>query len=167
MPDDLQLDASADHAADVAHLVEACALAAASASGEGGPFGALVVRSGVVVATGTNRVTTDHDPSAHAEIVALRDAGRALGTNDLSGTVLYASCRPCPMCQTAAWWARVDRVVYAASPDDAAAAGFDDGAFWAAMRGAGPDPIPTVQVTVEAALEPFAAWAANPDRVQY
>lgn len=152
---------------DVAFLTRACELAAASASGSGGPFGALVVRDGAAVATGTNRVTTDDDPTAHAEVVALRAAGRALGTHDLSGCVLYASCEPCPMCAAAAWWSRVDRVVFAASASDAADAGFDDGGFWAAMRGTGPEPVRTVQVAVDAAADPFLAWAANPDRVEY
>ena len=148
-------------------LEHACALATSAAATDGGPFGAVVVRSGEIVASGSNRVTADCDPTAHAEITALRAAGRALGTNDLTGCVLYASCRPCPMCQTAAWWARVDRVVYAATDGDAAAAGFDDAGFWSAMRGTGPEPIETVCVTTDVALDPFEAWAANPDRVEY
>jgi guanine deaminase len=157
----------APEADDVRHLDHACALATEAASTDGGPFGAIVVQGGQVVSTGTNRVTADHDPTAHAEVVALRAAGRALGTNDLTGCVLYASCQPCPMCQAAAWWARVDRVVYAATEDDAAAAGFDDAGFWAAMRGTGAAPTPTHHVPTAAALEPFEAWIANPDRVRY
>lgn len=148
-------------------LEHACALATSAAVTDGGPFGAVVVRAGEVVATGTNRVTSDCDPTAHAEVTALRAAGRTLGTNDLTGCVLYASCRPCPMCQAAAWWARVDRVVYAATDADAAAAGFDDAGFWAAMRGTGPEPMRTERLVIPAALEPFEAWAANPDRVAY
>lgn len=163
-------DLPSDHATgetDRRFLDQACALATEAAATVGGPFGAVVVRAGLVVATGTNRVTADHDPTAHAEVSALRAAGRSLGTNDLTGCVLYASCQPCPMCQAAAWWARVDRVVYAATTADAAAAGFDDAGFAAAMRGAAPEPLPTVQVTTDAALHPFEAWAANPGRVEY
>jgi guanine deaminase len=160
-------DPATDTGADLAHLEVACEIAAGSAAGDGGPFGAVVVRDGEVVATGTNRVTATHDPTAHAEIVALREAGIALGTHDLSGCVLYASCQPCPMCQVAAWWARVDRVVYAATDSDAAEAGFDDAGFWAAVRRAGPEPAPTVHLATDAALAPFEAWAENPDRVPY
>ena len=152
---------------DATFLHQACALATEAAATNGGPFGAVVVRAGEVVTTGTNRVTADHDPTAHAEITALRAAGHALGTNDLTGCVLYASCQPCPMCQAAAWWARVERVVYAATAADAAVAGFDDAGFWAAMRATGPEPLPTVHLHSDAALDPFAAWQANPDRVAY
>jgi len=152
---------------DLEFLDRACAEASASAASDGGPFAAIVVKDGAVVASGTNRVTADHDPTAHAEVVALRAAGRVLGTNDLTGCVVYASCKPCPMCQAAAWWSRVDRVVYAATDVDAAAAGFDDADFWAAMRGEGSPPIPTEHLVIPSALVPFEAWAANPDRVGY
>ncbi len=94
--------------------------------GRGGPFGAVVARNGVIVARGWNAVTSGNDPTAHAEVVAIRRACRALGTFSLAGCVLYASCEPCPMCLAAAYWARVDRLVYAATRDDAARAGFDD-----------------------------------------
>jgi guanine deaminase len=152
---------------DEDHLTTACRLAAESASGPGGPFAALVVRDGEVVATGTNRVTADLDPTAHAEVVALRAAGAALGTFDLGGCTLYCSCQPCPMCQAAAWWSRVDRVVFAASSADAAAAGFDDALLWAAVRGEDLPPAPIEGLRVPSATAPFEAWAANPDRVEY
>src|SRR5690606_1587565 len=99
-------------------------------NGLGGPFGALVVRAGEVLATGENRVLSSHDPTAHAEIVALRAAALRAGTHELRGATLYASCEPCPMCLAAAWWARVDRVIFAATREDAAAAGFDDAAIY-------------------------------------
>lgn len=148
-------------------LTLACQLATTSASSRGGPFAAVVVRDGHIVATGTNRVTEDHDPTAHAEVVALRAVGDALGTHDLAGCVMYASCQPCPMCLAACWWAHVDRIVYAATEADAAAAGFDDAAFRAAMQGESPEPVRPEHVAVPGALEPFAAWAANPDRARY
>lgn len=156
---------------DVEHVEAAVRLAVASAANVGGgPFGAVVADAeGVVVATGTNAVVATCDPTAHAEVVALRSAATALGRADLRGCVLYASCYPCPMCLVAAWWARVDRVAYAAEAEAAAAAGFDDRRFWDAVGG-GDDAgsiAPVVQVHVPSALEPFDAWRANPDRVEY
>jgi tRNA(Arg) A34 adenosine deaminase TadA len=95
-------------------------------AGRGGPFGAVVVKEGRIVGRGANSVLSDRDPTAHAEIVALRDACRILGTHELSGCAVYSSCEPCPMCLAALYWARVDRLWYAATQEDAAAAGFDD-----------------------------------------
>lgn len=92
----------------------------------GGPFGAVIARNGEVVATGVNRVTATHDPTAHAEINAIRHAGNALHTFDLSGCEIYSSCEPCPMCLSAIYWAHLDKLYYAADKDDAAKAGFDD-----------------------------------------
>jgi guanine deaminase len=92
----------------------------------GGPFGAIVARGGEILATGENRVTSEGDPTAHAEIVAIRAACRALGTHELRGSVIYASCEPCPMCYAAIEWARLDALFFAAKREDAAAAGFDD-----------------------------------------
>ena len=152
---------------DEDHLTAACLLATESAAGPGGPFAAVVVHRGEVVGTGSNRVTADLDPTAHAEVVALRAAGAALGTFDLAGCTLYCSCQPCPMCQAAAWWARVDRVVFAASSADAAAAGFDDALLWSAVRGDVEPPAPLEGIRVPTATAPFEAWAANPARVEY
>ena len=139
-----------------------------SASGEGGPFGALVARGGEIVGRGSNRVVAERDPTLHAEVVAIRDACRELGTHDLTGCVLYASCEPCPMCFGAAWWARVDRIVHAASRADAAAAGFDDAAIYADVAlPAGARTLATVQLLPEEGWRPFTAWSANPGRVPY
>ncbi len=96
----------------------------------GGPFGAVVVKDGELVAIGQNRVTRDLDPTAHAEVLAIRSACAELGDFALTGCSLYASCEPCPLCVSAALWSRVDRVVYAADRDDAARGGFDDRAFY-------------------------------------
>jgi len=153
---------------DVEHLREVIELGVQSASGEGGPFGALVAVGGGVVGRGTNRVVSSGDPTQHAEVVAIREACRTLGTHDLSGAVLYASCEPCPMCFGAAWWARVDRIVHAASRADAASAGFDDAAIHADVaRPPEQRELATVQLLAEEGWRPFAAWAANPDRVAY
>jgi len=136
--------------------------------GRGGPFGAVVARDGVIVARGWNAVTSGNDPTAHAEVVAIRRACRALGSFSLGGCVLYASCEPCPMCLAAAYWARVDRLVYAGTRDDAARAGFDDAFIYdqvplpAAERS-----LPTTQLLGAEAVAVFDAWLAKPDRVPY
>ena len=95
-------------------------------AGAGGPFGATIVREGEIIAEGWNRVTSDNDPTAHAEMVAIREACRRLGTFDLSGCEIHTSCEPCPMCLAAIYWARIDAVHYANTREDAAAIGFDD-----------------------------------------
>lgn len=158
---------SAGSSADLGHVEHACRLAEESVVAGGGPFGAVVVRRGEVVATGANRVTVDLDPTAHAEVVALRAAGSALGTHDLRGCTLYASCHPCPMCLASAWWARVDRVVYAATIDAAAAAGFDDRRFWAGIADLSRAPAPPEHLPTAASARPFVAWDAHPGRRAY
>jgi guanine deaminase len=154
---------------DVELLREAIEMGVRSASGEGGPFGALVAApGGHVIGRGNNRVVAEGDPTLHAEVVAIREACRRLGTHDLSGSVLYASCEPCPMCFGAAWWARVDRIVHAASRADAASAGFDDAAIHADVaRPPAERELVTVQLLAEEGWRPFAAWASNPSRVPY
>ncbi len=142
--------------------------ATANVAEDGGPFAALVVRDDVVVADGVNRVTRDLDPTAHAEVVAIRSACQALGTHVLAGTVLVSSCEPCPLCLSAALWARVDAVVYAADRDDAARGGFDDRAFYELFD----RPRDTWDLSVRlvpspAAAAPFDAWLAKADRVDY
>jgi guanine deaminase len=152
---------------DVRFLSEACDLAAASGRAGGGPFGAVVVQGGEVVGRGLNRVVAAVDPTAHAELIALRAAATALGTHDLSGAVLYASCQPCPMCLAAAWWARVERVVHAVTAAEAAAAGFDDLRFWLAMADPAAGPCPVQHLPLPGAEEPLRTWAADPRRLPY
>lgn len=135
---------------------------------EGGPFGAVIVKGDSVVADGWNQVTSTSDPTAHAEVVAIRRAASKLGSWNLAGCVLYSSCEPCPMCLAAAYWARVDRIVFAASRDDAAAIGFDDAFIYeqiplpVAQRS-----IPTEQALQAEAVEVFKKWMQKPDRLQY
>lgn len=137
-------------------------------AGLGGPFGAVVARGGVTLAKGWNRVTTGLDPSAHAEIVAIRRACRRLGTFRLDGTVLYSSCEPCPMCLAAAYWARVDRIIWAASREDAAAAGFDDELIYREVAlPPNERTLPASQLLREEGAAVFAEWLAKPDRVPY
>lgn len=149
-------------------LRRAIELATASAEADGGPFGAVVVCGGQALGEGTNRVAEEADPTAHAEVVALREAGRRRGSFDLSGCTLVASCEPCPMCLAAAYWARVDCLAYAATRGDAAEAGFDDEDLYRELAlPVGERSLDTTPVSVLGAGEPFEAWAANPDRVPY
>jgi tRNA(Arg) A34 adenosine deaminase TadA len=134
----------------------------------GGPFAALVVRDGQIIGEGVNRVTRDLDPTAHAEIVAIRAACRAVDDFRLAGCALVSSCEPCPLCLSAALWARVDEVVYVADRYDAARAGFDDRAFYELFdkpRDEWPKPIAQQRTPSHAA--PFDAWLAKADRVDY
>lgn len=149
-------------------VAEAVGLAVKNVEAGGGPFGALVVRDGEVVATGVNQVTVANDPTAHAEVVAIRAACSAIGDFRLDGCVLVSSCEPCPLCLAAALWARVDRVVFAADRHDAARGGFDDRAFYELF--ATPREQWSMGVEVLAIDErdaPFDAWRAKPDRVDY
>ena len=149
-------------------LRKALALAVESAGTDGGPFGAVVARGDEVISTGTNRVTASGDPTAHAEIVAIRRAAEALGTHDLSGCVLYASTEPCPMCLAATWWARIGEIVFAADRDAAARAGFDDAAIYQEVASdRDVRSIPCVQHLADDGEAPFEAWAANPARQPY
>lgn len=160
------------HEGVVPLLARAVELGVESVGRGGGPFGAVVARErdGVleVVAEGWNQVTASNDPTAHAEVVALRAAGAALGTFDLSGCVMLASCEPCPMCLTAGLWARVDAMWFAASREDAAAAGFDDLAFYDAMAQPREEwAVPVAAVAVPGPTAPFLEWARAAARVEY
>ncbi len=150
-------------------LNRAVELAAHNVSLDGGPFGSVVVRDGKGIAEAANRVIRDLDPTAHAEMIAIREACKVLQTHDLSGCVLYSSCEPCPMCLTAAMWARVDRVVFAADHAQAAAAGFDDELFYEML--AKPREgwaVPLVQqLPLPHDNAPFDAWSAHPGRAEY
>jgi guanine deaminase len=136
--------------------------------GRGGPFGAVVVKDGSVIATGANSVTTTNDPTAHAEVIAIREACRALGTFQLTGCEIYTSCEPCPMCLGAIYWARPDRVYFAATASDAAEVGFDDSYIYEELKHPhGERKIPFEPMMHEAGLEPFREWAGNSNRIRY
>lgn len=137
-------------------------------SGRGGPFGALVVKEGCVIARGTNLVTSANDPTAHAEVTAIREACRALGAFQLTGCEIYTSCEPCPMCLGAIYWARPDRVYFAATAKDAAEAGFDDSFIYEELKRLLPErKIPFEPIMRDAGLEPFREWARKADRIRY
>ena len=151
-----------------AFLEQAIELAVENVRRDGGPFGALVVKDGVVIATGVNQVTRTNDPTAHAEIVAIREACRVLGDFQLSGCDLYSSCEPCPMCLGALYWARPARVYFAATKAEAAQAGFDDAFIYQQLDVPYPErAIPMFHVSGNGSSRPFEAWKAKPDKTEY
>lgn len=138
------------------------------AGGAGGPFGAVVVFDGQIVGEGRNRVTSSNDPTAHAEVEAVRDACRRLGRFHLDGATIYTSCEPCPMCLTAILWARIGRICYANSRTDAAAIGFDDAYFYEQVAlPADRRQVPSARVLADEARAVFDAWFAKADKIRY
>lgn len=138
------------------------------ADGTGGPFGAVIVRDGEIIGEGTNQVTSSNDPTAHAEVVAIRNACQKLGTFSLEGCEVYTSCEPCPMCLSAIYWARLDRIFYGNTKADAAEIDFDDAFLYDEI----PLPIaersiPTAQMLHEESIKAFQAWAVSEDKIPY
>lgn len=134
----------------------------------GGPFGAIIVKDGIIVGAGNNRVTSTNDPTAHAEMVAIRDACQRLNTFQLTDCVLYTSCEPCPMCLGAIYWARPKAVYYGCTKADATAIGFDDSFIYAELEvDLAQRKIEMIQLGRTVALEVFKAWELKPDRTDY
>lgn len=136
--------------------------------GQGGPFGAVIVKDGRIIAEGSNKVTSSNDPTAHAEVVAIRNACAALHDFSLKGCEIYTSCEPCPMCLAAVYWARLDRLYYANTRVDAARIGFDDEFLYQEI----PLPIekrslPMIRLLSDEAIAAFEAWDKKPDKVRY
>lgn len=153
---------------DTRWIERAIQLATDNVANGGGPFGAVIVRDGELLAEGQNRVTATLDPTAHAEVVAIRAACQAVGDFSLAGATLYTSCEPCPLCLSAALWARVDRVVFAADRDDAARGGFDDREFYELFsRDRSTWDVAIDSVRPENASAPFDAWLAQENRTAY
>jgi tRNA(Arg) A34 adenosine deaminase TadA len=154
---------------DHKHLARAVALSRQHMDqGAGGPFGAVIVRDGQVLAEGWNRVTSSNDPTAHAEVTAIRRACESIGDFALPGATLYTSCEPCPMCLASAYWARVSRIVFANTREDAAAIGFDDRLLYDEI----PKPvtermIPTLHAPSAEAKAVFDAWMSKADKIAY
>jgi guanine deaminase len=137
-------------------------------SGRGGPFAALVVRGGEIIGEGTNQVTSRNDPSAHAEMLAVRDACRKLQHFQLPGCEIYSSCEPCPMCLGLIYWARPERIYYANTAEDAAAIGFDDSRIYRELNSPRDGrSIPMTQMLRHEALAAFQAWQEKPDKISY
>lgn len=137
-------------------------------TGRGGPFGAVVVKNGSIIGQGSNQVSTHMDPTAHAEIVAIRAACQTLGHFQLDDCVLYSSCEPCPMCMGAIYWARPVAVYFAASRQDAAQAGFDDDFIYRELPMAPEErQIPGQQIRLASFMDPFRAWEDFEDKIIY
>jgi len=137
-------------------------------AGKGGPFSALVVKSGKIIAQGTNLVTSTNDPTAHAEIIAIRAACKKLKHFELKGCEIFATCEPCPMCLGAIYWARLERIYFAANSADAAAIGFDDSFIYSELKKpAETRVIPAAQLLRKDALAVFREWELNPNKIKY
>jgi tRNA(Arg) A34 adenosine deaminase TadA len=137
-------------------------------SGRGGPFGAVVVKDGAIIGEGTNQVTSANDPTAHAEVLAIREACKRLTTFSLEGSEIYASCEPCPMCLAAIYWARIARIYFASSAEDASKIGFDDKLIYREIfQPHSQRKIPMIQVMRDQALAAFREWEAKPDKLAY
>ena len=134
----------------------------------GGPFGAVIVKDGEIIATGVNRVTDSCDPTAHAEVSAIREATRKLKTFDLSGCEIYSSCEPCPMCLGAIYWARLDKLYYGNTQEDAKVIGFDDSFIYDELK---LDPenrqLPSEKFLREEAIEAFRQWMETENKTEY
>ena len=134
----------------------------------GGPFGAVIVKDGKIIGEGMNRVVPLNDPTAHAEVVAMREACHKLATFDLSGAVVFASCEPCPMCLSAIWWARIEKIYFCNTRDDAAAAGFDDAAIYCEIsKSLSERTLPIEQLSCEGACKAFRDWLGSEKKVAY
>lgn len=137
-------------------------------AGEGGPFGAVIVKGRDIIAEGWNQVLRDNDPTAHAEVVAIRQACRALSTFDLKGCILLTSCEPCPMCLATSLWARIDKIYYANTRYDAAGIGFDDSFFYEEfLKPVEERSIPMIPLLREEGQKAFQAWSLKHDRTMY
>lgn len=134
----------------------------------GGPFGAVIVRQGTILAEGWNEVTSKNDPTAHAEVVAIRRACEAVGEFSLTGATIYTSCEPCPMCLAAIYWARCERIVFANTRQDAARIGFDDDLLYREIpKPLGERELPIERIVLAEAKDVFDAWLIKADRVEY
>ena len=151
-----------------AFMARAIALSIESAKAGGGPFGAVIVQGGKIIAEGFNQVTAKNDPTAHAEVIAIRQACAKLGVFELKDSELYTSCEPCPMCLGAIYWARLARIYFANTAEDAAKIGFDDSFIYNELKLLyAQRRIPATQMMREEALAGFRAWAAKPDKISY
>ncbi len=134
----------------------------------GGPFGAVIVRDGKIIGEGTNNVTAHNDPTAHAEVEAIRNACRALGTYDLSGSVIFASCEPCPMCLSAVWWARIKKIYFSNTREDAADIGFDDAAIYGEIsKNLDERSLPIEQLYCQSSANIFRQWQSCQEKTTY
>ena len=149
-------------------MLKAIELSISSANGTGGPFGCVIVKDDKIIAEGSNKVTFSNDPTAHAEIVAIREACKKLNTFNLSGCDLYASCEPCPMCLSAIYWSHVDNIFYANTREDAKKINFDDSLIYSEISKKNEDrKIPIKQMLRDEALKAFEIWDKKTDKIEY
>ena len=149
-------------------MLRAIELSIRSANGTGGPFGCVVVKDNKIIAEGSNKVTFSNDPTAHAEIVAIREACKKLNTFNLSGCDIYASCEPCPMCLSAIYWSHIDNIYYANTRNDAKKINFDDSMIYSEFSKKIEDrKIPIKQMLRDDALEAFDIWDKKTDKIEY
>ena len=149
-------------------MLRAIELSISSANGSGGPFGCVIVKDDKIIAEGSNKVTFSNDPTAHAEIVAIREACKKLNTFNLSGCDLYASCEPCPMCLSAIYWSHVDNIFYANTREDAKKINFDDSLIYSEISKKNEDrKIPIKQMLRDEALKAFEIWNKKTDKIEY
>jgi len=149
-------------------MLRAIELSISSANGTGGPFGCVIVKDDKIIAEGSNKVTFSNDPTAHAEIVAIRVACKKLNTFNLSGCDLYASCEPCPMCLSAIYWSHVDNIFYANTREDAKKINFDDSLIYSEISKKNEDrKIPIKQMLRDEALKAFEIWNKKTDKIEY
>lgn len=153
---------------DIYFLKLAIELAKENVKNGGGPFGAVIVKDGEIIAKGTNRVTSNNDPTAHAEIVAIRQACEVLNDFQLIDCIIYSSCEPCPMCLGAIYWARPKKLVFAANKFDAAKAGFDDSMIYDEIKlPYGDRLLETVNLRIDESLQPFMLWVSENNKIIY
>lgn len=149
-------------------MAEAIRLATENVAHDGGPFGAVIVRNGQIIARGANRVTDSCDPTAHAEVTAIRNACRELQVFKLDGCDIYTSCEPCPMCLSAIYWAGLRHIYYGGTQDDAAAIDFDDRFIYQQIAlPIGQRAIPATNIMRDEAQQPFQAWSEKEDKTEY
>jgi len=149
-------------------MLRAIELSISSANGTGGPFGCVIVKDDKIIAEGSNKVTFSNDPTAHAEIVAIREACKKLNTFNLSGCDLYASCEPCPMCLSAIYWSHVDNIFYANTREDAKKINFDDSLIYSEISKKNEDrKIPIKQMLRDEAIKAFEIWNKKTDKIEY
>jgi len=149
-------------------MLRAIELSISSANGSGGPFGCVIVKDDKIISEGSNKVTFSNDPTAHAEIVAIRDACKKLNIFNLSGCDLYSSCEPCPMCLSAIYWSHVDNIFYANTREDAKKINFDDSLIYSEILKKNEDrKIPTKQMLRNEALKAFEIWDKKTDKIEY
>jgi tRNA(Arg) A34 adenosine deaminase TadA len=150
------------------YMRKAIELSVNNIDNNGGPFGAVIVKNGEIIAKGVNRVTTNNDPTAHAEVNAIREATAKLGTIDLKGCVIYSSCEPCPMCLGAIYWARLDKIYYANTKVDAKEIDFDDSFIYEELDlPIEKRKIPTMQILRDESIVAFNKWRNKTDKIKY